>query len=185
MQPGQSVQLSSNSVAVKSCLNQLCIKLAAARFRICLLLRRPTPGPASSATFKAGYPLCEEKGLQPKPTSGGRGVYLSYSLNSLKGGNIREKKETAIGVIKGDTRSLDSSSLGERASEPWRGGVDEWPRGFDHQPSGCDAGILGISVILGRAFSILVTLVRKIALSSPSDNPSPWTPNRSRDEPEP
>ena len=35
---------------------------------------------------------------------------MSYSLNSLKGGYIGDYMGTTIGVIKGDTRSLDSSS---------------------------------------------------------------------------
>ena len=35
---------------------------------------------------------------------------MSYSLNSLKGGYIGIIYGTTIGVIKGDTRSLDYSS---------------------------------------------------------------------------
>ena len=38
--------------------------------------------------------------------------YMSYSLNSLKGGYIGDQG-TTIGVIKGDTRSLDYSSYEE------------------------------------------------------------------------
>ena len=35
------------------------------------------------------------------------GPYMSYSLNSLKGGYIGDYIGTTVGVIKGDTRSLD------------------------------------------------------------------------------
>ena len=35
---------------------------------------------------------------------------MSYSLNSLRGGHIGDYIGTTIGVIKGDTRSLGSSS---------------------------------------------------------------------------
>ena len=35
---------------------------------------------------------------------------MSYSLNSLKGGYIGDYIGTTIGVIKGDTRSLDTGS---------------------------------------------------------------------------
>ena len=35
---------------------------------------------------------------------------MSHSLNSFKGGNIGGYIGTTIGVIKGDTRSLDYSS---------------------------------------------------------------------------
>ena len=35
---------------------------------------------------------------------------MSYSLNSLKGGYIGGYIRTTIGLIKGDTRSLDYSS---------------------------------------------------------------------------
>ena len=35
---------------------------------------------------------------------------MSHSLNSLKGGCIRNYKGTTIGDIKGDPRSLDSGS---------------------------------------------------------------------------
>ena len=37
-------------------------------------------------------------------------THMSHSLNSLKGGYIRDYIGTTIGVIKGDTRSLDYSS---------------------------------------------------------------------------
>ena len=37
---------------------------------------------------------------------------MSYSLNSLMGGYIGDYIGTTIGVIKGDTRSLDYSSYG-------------------------------------------------------------------------
>ena len=37
-------------------------------------------------------------------------IHMSYSLNSLKGGYIGDCIGTTIGVIKGDTRSLDYSS---------------------------------------------------------------------------
>ena len=39
-------------------------------------------------------------------------IHLSHSLNSLKGGYTGDDIGTTIGVIKGDTRSLDYSSLG-------------------------------------------------------------------------
>ena len=35
---------------------------------------------------------------------------MSYSLNSLKGGYIKDYIGTTIGVIKGDTRSLENGS---------------------------------------------------------------------------
>ena len=37
---------------------------------------------------------------------------MSHSLNSLNGGYVGEYIGTTIGVIKGDTRSLDYSSYG-------------------------------------------------------------------------
>ena len=41
---------------------------------------------------------------------------VSYSLNSLKGGYIGDYIGTTIGLIKGDTRSLDYSSSGSHTS---------------------------------------------------------------------
>ena len=41
--------------------------------------------------------------------SKGNCVDMSYSLNSLKGGYIGDYIGTTMGVIKGDTRSLDYS----------------------------------------------------------------------------
>ena len=41
---------------------------------------------------------------------GGKDKQMSYSLNSLKGGYIGDYIGTTIGVIKGDTRSLDYGS---------------------------------------------------------------------------
>ena len=38
---------------------------------------------------------------------------MSYSLNSLKGGNVGDYIGTTIGDIKGDARSLDYSSYYE------------------------------------------------------------------------
>ena len=37
-------------------------------------------------------------------------AHMSYSLNSLKGGCIGDYIGTTIGVIKGDTRSLDNGT---------------------------------------------------------------------------
>ena len=43
---------------------------------------------------------------------------LSHSLNSLKGDYIGEYMGTNIGVIKGDTRSLDSGSTEKQICHP-------------------------------------------------------------------
>ena len=43
-------------------------------------------------------------------------THVSYSLNSLKGVYIGDYIGTTIGVIKGDTRSLDYSSCRDRYS---------------------------------------------------------------------
>ena len=40
----------------------------------------------------------------------GAPVHLNHSLNSLKGGYVADYIRSNIGVIKGDTRSLDYSS---------------------------------------------------------------------------
>ena len=37
-------------------------------------------------------------------------IYMNHSLNSLKGGYIGDSMGTTIGVIKGDTRSLDKGT---------------------------------------------------------------------------
>ena len=43
-------------------------------------------------------------------------THMSYSLTSLKGGYIGDYMGTSIGVIKGDTRSLDYSSYEDPTS---------------------------------------------------------------------
>ena len=55
--------------------------------------------------------LVPQHGYQARPWKGYSGPHpVSYGLNSLKGAIWRSTIGTTIGVIKGDTRSLDYSS---------------------------------------------------------------------------
>ena len=53
-----------------------------------------------------------KQGAHRLPNTGTHKGYLSHSLNSLKGEYIGDYIGTTIGVIKGDTRSLDYGSFG-------------------------------------------------------------------------
>ena len=70
--------------------------------------------PAGSATFRPSSMFALELPSWPSAAlellSSWSYGNVSYSLNSLKGGYIRDYIGATIGVIKGDTRSLDYSS---------------------------------------------------------------------------
>ena len=57
---------------------------------------------SSKSTASVGAAQVADPGLQC--------MHMSYSLNSFKGGYIGDYIGTTLGVIKGDTKSLDNDS---------------------------------------------------------------------------